>query len=521
MTSPLHAERNRKVKSADGQRRSLTVADSVLSLRHQTISGLMWSFLEDLGRTGLIFACGIVLARLLTPREFGLIGMTTVLIVFSRVFVDSGFSQALIRKQDCTPADFSTVFFFNLAVGTFFYGLLIITANPISRFFNEPQLSGVIRFIGAGLVLNALGQVHRIQITKDLDFKLLTRISVLSSAIGGIIGILMAYEGYGVWSLVAMTLSRSTIELVLLWVWRRWRPALIFDRAAFKELFAFGSPLLVGSIISSIYRHLSSVVIGRFFSAADLGQFTQAQNFRNLPSERLTDVIQRVSYPALSTLQNDMPRLKTAYRRLIRSFMLVTSLVMLGLAAVAEPVMMTLVGEQWRPAVGYLRLLCFVAMLYPLHAVNLNMLLVRGRSDLRLKLSIIKTCMSVPALVIGVFYGISAMIIAMFFVSLIGYFFTASWSGKLIGYSLGTQIRDILPSIALGLAMAIAVNALGQWIPFAYFPKLIIQVAAGVLLAFVLAELTRLESYLYLRSIAAEKLKGMMHDCAVHSRRKG
>ena len=273
-------------------------------------------------------------------------------------------------------------------------------------------------------------------------------------------------------------------------------------------MFAFGSRLLASGLINTLYTNTFNLVIGKFFSAEALGQFTQAQTFRNMPSQRLTDVVQRVSYPVLATLQHDVPRLKTAYRRMLRSTTLVTSVLMLGLAAAAEPLVITLVGEKWRPAVVYLQLLCFSGMLYPLHAINLNMLQVQGRSDLSLKLSVIKTSMLIPAMVAGVFWGIPAMILSIFAVSLAGYVLTASWSGKLIGYRVAEQIRDILPSFALAAAMAAVVYFLGRWLPIPNVPKLIAQVGAGAALAVGLAELTRLESYAYLKALVLEKLAG-------------
>jgi teichuronic acid exporter len=477
-----------------------------MSLKQTTLSGLLWSFLEDAARAGILFVCGIILARLLTPHEFGLIGMTTLFTGLSQVFVDSGFSQALIRKQDCTAADYSTVFIFNALVGLVCFLLLFFASRVIGRFFCEPQLAGIIQALSLVIVLGALGQVHRIQITKALDFKLLARISIVSSAVGGGLGIALAVAGYGVWSLVVMTLTRSVGELLLLWLWRRWRPSLTFCWISFRSMFAFGSRLLVGGLINMLYLHTHNLVIGKFFSAVDLGQFTQAQTFRNLPSQRLTDMVQRVSYPVLATLQDDALRLKAAYRRLIRSFMLATFVLMLGLAACAESLIITLVGEQWRPAIVYLRLLCFMGALYPLHAFNLNMLLVRGRSDLSLKLSAIKAATMIPAMALGVYLGIPAMIVAMFFVSLAGYLLTASWSGRLIGYSVAEQIRDILPPLALAVGMAVPVHLLGQWLPLPDLPKLVIQFGAGAVLAFALAELTRLECYLYLKELALIRL---------------
>ncbi|HOW98237.1 MAG TPA: lipopolysaccharide biosynthesis protein [Kiritimatiellia bacterium] len=479
-----------------------------MSLRQQTVSGLLWSFLDDLARGGLLFLSGLVLARLLTPREFGLIGMTTLFIAISQSIVNSGFNQALIRKQDCTQADYSTVFYFNLLVSFALYLLLFFAAGWIARFFREPPLEGIIRALGLGLLIGALGMVQQTQVVKEIDFKLLTRISLVSSAIGGALGIALAYAGYGVWSLVVMTLSRAAVELALLWRWRSWRPSLEFRWASFRAMFSFGSRLLASSLITTLYTQLFNVVIGRFFSAAELGQFTQAQTFRNLPSQRLTAVVQRVSYPALATLQEEAPRLKAAYRRMLQCTMLATFALMLGMAACAEPLLITLVGEQWRPAIVYLQLLCFVGMFYPLHAINLNMFQVRGRSDLYLKLEVIKTVLAAPAMAVGVFWGIQPMIVTLFFISLAAYVLTAACSGRLIGYSAAEQIRDILPSFILAAVMAAAVYVLGRWLPLPDLPRLVVQVGAGATLTVGLAELTRLDSYLYLKRLALDKLMG-------------
>jgi O-antigen/teichoic acid export membrane protein len=453
-----------------------------------------------------VFVSGIILARLLTPREFGMIGMTTIFIAVSQSFVDGGFNQALIRKQDCTPADYSTVFIFNVLVSSALFFLLWFASGAIGRFFGEPQLAGIIPALGMVLIVGALGQVHRTQIVKALDFKLLTRISAVSSTIAGGLGVFLAHAGYDVWSLVAMTLSRAAVELVLLWLWRAWRPALEFRWSSFREMFAFGSRLLVSGLIGTLYTHIFNLVIGKFFSAVDLGYFTQAQTFRSLPSQRLTDVVHRVSYPVLATLQDEAPRLKAAYRRMLQSAMLVTFVLMLGMAASAESMLIALVGEPWRPAVAYLQLLCLGGMLYPLHAINLNMLQVRGRSDLFLKLEVIKATLAAPAMIVGVFWGIKAMIVTMIFISFANYVLTATWSGRLIGYTLAEQLRDILPPLALAAAVAAPVYCLGRWLPIADPPKLLVQVIAGAVLALGLAELTRLDSYLYLKEVALNRL---------------
>ncbi len=479
-----------------------------MSLKEKTVNGLLWSFLGDLARSGILFVSGVILARLLTPREFGLIGMTTIFIAVSQSIINSGFNQALIRKQDCTRADYSTVFYFNIAVSLCLYLLLYAAAGGIARFFHEPPLEPIIRVLGLGILIGALGMVQQTQVTKEIDFKLLTRISMIAAAIAGILGIALASAGYGVWSLVVQTLTRATVELVLLWRWRTWRPALVFRWASFREMFAFGSRLLASGLIGTLHIHIFNLVIGRVFSAAALGYFTQAQTFRNLPSQRLTEVIQRVSYPVLATLQGDGPRLKAAYRRLLQSAMLVTFVLMLGMAASAESLILALVGEQWRPAIPYLRLLCLGGTFYPLHAINLNVFQVLGRSDLNLKLAVIKVSLAVPAVAVGIFWGITGMIVTMIFVSLAGYVLTATWSSRFIGYGAAEQLRDILPSLALAAGMAVAVYAFGRLYPLPHPIQLAAQIGLGAALTIGLGELTRLDSYRYLKRLALDILAG-------------
>ena len=497
-----------------------------MSLKQKTVSGLLWSFLDDLARGGLLFISGLVLARLLTPREFGLIGMTTIFLAIAQTIVNSGFNQALIRKQDCTQADYSTVFYFNLGIGCLLYLLLFPAAGPIARFFREPQLESILRVLGLALPIGALGMVQQAQIIKEIGFKLLTRISLASAAAAGLLGISLAVAGYGVWSLVAMTLARAAIELVLLWRWRTWRPALIFHPASFREMFAFGSRLLASNLIATLQLHVFNLAIGKYFSAVELGYYTQAQTFRNLPSQRLIDIVQRVSYPVLATMQHDTVRLKSAYRRMLQCTMLVTFVLMLGMSASADALLITLVGEPWRPAVPYLRLLCLVGMFYPLHVINLNVFQVRGRSDLNLKLSMIKAVLVLPALAIGVLHGISVMIVAMIFVSFASYVLTATWSGRLIGYRLAEQLRDILPAFALAASMAAVVHICGRVLPLAPPLKLAVQVALGAGWTIGLAELARMESYRYIKQLALDKLAqintppaGTAGECGSESRR--
>lgn len=477
-----------------------------MSLKQKTVSGLLWSFVDTMAGQGITFVVGIILARLLSPREFGLIGMITVFIAISESFINSGFSSALIRKKDCTDTDFSTVFFFNLAAGILFFVLLFFSAPAISNFFNEPELIAILQVLGIVLIIDSLTLIQRTILTKRIDFKLQARISVIASIGSGVVAITMAFYGFGVWALVAQRIVKQGLNSLFLWLWNRWKPLLVFSKKSFKELFGFGSKLLLSGLIDTIYRNVYYLIIGKFFSAQELGFYTKANEFKNLPSQNLNSIISRVTYPVLSTLQDDIPRLRNNYQKLIRSVMFITFILMLGMAAVAEPMIHTLIGAKWEPAIIYLQMLCFVGMMYPLHALNLNMLQVQGRSDLFLKLEVIKKIIAIPTIVIGVFFGIKIMILGLIVNTFITYYINSYWSGKKIGYSFTQQVKDILPSFFLALTMGVTVYLIGLLLPFSYPIKLIIQIIFGALFVLVISEVTKFRDYIFAKQLVLEKI---------------
>ncbi|MEI6696956.1 MAG: lipopolysaccharide biosynthesis protein [Bacteroidota bacterium] len=478
-----------------------------MSLKQKTVSGLLWSFIDNIASLGISFIVGIILARLLSPKEFGLIGMLAIFIAIAQSFIDSGFRQALIRKQNCTQTDYSTVFYFNIVVAILFYFLLFGLARPISNFYNEPILRNLIRVLGLSLIISSFTIIQSTLLTKTINFKLQAKISVISSIISGIISIYMAYKGWGVWSLVTLTIIKYTINSLLLWFWSKWKPIWDFSLQSFKELFSFGSKLLISGLIDTIFRNVYYLVIGKYFAAVELGYYTRADQFQALPSSNLQGIIGRVSYPVLLTLQNDIPRLKEVYKKIIRSTMLISFVLMLGMAAVAKPMILGLIGEKWEPSVIYLQMLCFIGMLYPLHALNLDMLNVQGRSDLFLRLEIIKKLIFIPTIIIGVFFGIKIMIAGMFVTSLFAYYLNSYYTGKLIGYSIIEQIKDILPSFMIAFVMAAIVYAESLLLSFPPLLLLIIQLITGIILTVGICEVLHFKDYLYIREIVYEKFQ--------------
>lgn len=477
-----------------------------MSLKQKTVSGLFWSFIDSFADVGMQFIVGIILARILSPREYGLIGMLTVFIAVSQSFIDSGFSNALIQKKKCSQDDYSTVFIFNLVISLFCYIILFVFSGYISAFYNEPILKPLIQVLGIGLVINSFGLIQRTILTKEINFKTQTKITIIASLGSGAVSLFLAIKGFGVWSLVALTLVRYGMTSLFLWIWSNWKPKLIFSQNSFKALFSFGSKILLSGLIDTIYKNIYYLIIGKFFSAKELGFYTRADHFKNWPSNYITTIIQRVTFPVLSTIQDDLPQLKEYYTKIIRASMLITFTLMLGMAAIARPMVIALIGEKWLPSVIYLQMLCFVGMFYPLHAINLNMLKVQGRSDLFLKLEIMKKSLAVPVIFIGIFWGIKVMIVGMMVNTIIAYYLNSYWSGRKIGYPMKEQIKDILPSFWLALILSIIVYLLGILLPFASHWILLLQIPAGAVIFFLFCETTRFKDYISLKELVIEKI---------------
>lgn len=475
-------------------------------LKQKTINGLFWSFIDNISSHGITFIIGVILARLLEPSEFGLIGLITVFIAISSTFINSGFSAALIRKTDCTDKDYSTVFYFNLATGIFFYLLLSFFSPAISSFFKEPLLSPLIKVLGIVLIIDSLTIIQRTILTKRVNFKLQTKISVISAIISGIIGILMALRGFGVWSLVGKQICQQALNSFLLWFWNRWRPFLAFSMSSFKELFSFGYKLLLSGLIDTIYRNVYNLVIGKYFSTAELGFYTRANSFKNLPSQNLEGIIGRVSYPVLSEIQNDPVKLKSGYKKILKNTMYLSFILMAGMAAIAEPMIITLIGEKWRPSIIYLQMLCFVGALYPLQALNLNMLNVKGRSDLFLNLEIVKKILAIPTIIIGIIWGIRIMILGMCVNSFIAYYLNSYYSGRLINYPMKEQVEDILPGFLLALFMGGLVFFSGWILPVNYLSKLVIQLLIGVIIVLSLGEMFKFGPYIEIKETITSRV---------------
>ena len=450
------------------------------SLGQQTIRGVGWSAVERLSYQGITFLIQIVLARLLTPDDYGVVAMLAIFLQIAQVFVDSGFANALIKKQDCSDVDYSTVFFYNIGVAILLYGLLFVSAPFISGFYNLPLLVPVLRVLSLTLIFNALSIVQQTQLVKKVDFKSQSIVTFTSAVVSGAVGIYCAYSGYGPWALVIQQLLNSVLKSILFFVIVHWIPRLEFSVDSFRFVFNFGSKLLASVLIDVIYRNLYKLVIGKNFQERDLGYYSKADEFAIFPSSNIGNIISRVCFPVLSKIQDDDARLSTVYRSLIRYSSWVIFPMMIGLLAVSEPFILTFLKEPWAPAVPLLRVLCLDWMLDYLCILNQNLLFVKGRTDLVLKLQIIKKTIAVTILFVSIPFGLLGMCWGRVIYSVIAVCINTYYTKKIIGLSLFSQIRDFIPYLTASTVMGFVV-----YLSFGMFDsnslKLVMGVVVGIL----------------------------------------
>lgn len=432
------------------------------SLRDRSLTGFLWVLVDKVGSSLANFIVTIILARLLAPADFGLVAMVMVFFEISSSFIQSGIGFALVREKTITELDKSTVFIFNLVTALVFYGLLYFAAPYIARFFEQPVLTAIVRIMGINLIISALAIIQHAVLTQQIDFRVQTKVRMGAVLASGICAVAMALNGWGVWSLIARIGVMELITTVLFWVINPWRLTLRFSTSSFRRLFGFGSVILAEALIDKVFRHLLQILIGKFYSAATLGFFTQANNFCNMASNSFLQAIQKVTYPVLARLQDDKVKLKDGYRQLIgvSSFIIIPVMALMGV--LAEPLIVSLAGEKWLPSVPLLRLLCLGGAIYHLNAINLDVLLVLGRVDLSLKLEVIKKVILAVALIIGIQFGIYGMVIGQVAATYIALFINTYYSDLLLRYALAEQMKDVAPTVLFSLGTGAVVFILLQ-----------------------------------------------------------
>lgn len=478
-----------------------------MSIKNKTISGLKWSFTDNMVNQAIHFVIGLVLARLLSPTEYGIIGMAMVFMAVSETFIDSGLSQALIRKQDCSDADYNTMFYTNIALGVATFLIVFFAAGAISRFYDNPDLYLLTRVMAINLIINSFGMVETAMLTRQVDFKRQTKITLIANVSSGIIGIVLAFIGFGYWSLAIRTLCQNSFRVLLLHYTSSWKPKLIYSIQSLKEMLGFGVKLLISGLIARIYQEIYKLVIGKYFSATELGFYTRAEQFKNLPSTNIQNTTDRVTYPILSSMVGDDKKLKAGYKKLIKLMFYITSTLMLLMIINAREIVLILIGEQWAPSIDYLKIICISGMLYPLHSLNLNMLKAKGRSDLFLRLEIIKKIMVIPVIVIGIQFGMIVLLWSMVFNSFFAYLINAFYSARLINYPTIEQLMDIAPTFVHTLIMAGLAFAVGTIAPSHLFLSLFMKTGVALLYLTGAGYMFKIPEFIELKELGIEQFK--------------
>lgn len=427
------------------------------NLKQKTKKGLYWSAASNFANQGMRFVFGLILARLLSPDAYGVIGMLTVFLCIVQVFIDCGFSQALIAKQDRTQTDFSTEFFFNIGIGLIGYCLLFISAPFIAEFYNMPLLTSVLRVVGLGVIINSLCVVQSAQFAIRLDFKTPAKLAVITNIFSGVVGIFLAYCGYGVWALVFQQIAGNFLNGILLWILAGWRPTFEFSRDSFRYLWSYGSKILASSLIQQVYDNLYPLVIGKFFSARQLGLYSRAQGFATLPSSNISGILGNVSFPILSKISNDSLRLMRIYRQMIETAAFIIFPLMLGLFAIADPLVKVLLNQQWYDCIIILQLLCCALLWQPISAINLSILKVIGRTDIILKLEIIKRIAGIVSIVCSIPFGIIGMCIGYMILYMFCFILNTIYISKITNTPIRLYFKDIMPPLLASIAMCIIV----------------------------------------------------------------
>jgi teichuronic acid exporter len=476
------------------------------SIKNKAVNGIKWSFIDNLANSGITFLVGIILARILTPTEFGILGLITVFIAISNSIVDGGFATALIRKHDATDNDFNTVFYCNLAIAVFLMFVLILFSNTIAVFFKEPLLRKVLPVMSLLLIINAFTIIQRTIFVKKINFKIQAKISLIASVGSGIIGVCLALLKFGVWSLVAQQLSRQVLLLLFFWIYSSWRPRFIFSKDSFNELFGFGSKVLLANLVNTFYQNIFLSIVGKLYSTEQLGKYTRADQFNTIFTNNLTMIVQKVSFPTLSSIQNEKERLTSLFRKTLVYSAIITFAFVFSLAAIARPLILILIGQKWIQSVEYLQIMCLYGVLYPLSILNLNMLNIHGRSDLFLRLEVLKKILFIPVFVVGFYFELKYMLWAAVIYYYIEFICNSYFSEYFFSYGTLKQIKDILPIYLISIIVALCI-----WCITLFSMPLILTLTIQILLIFILFpifyEIIGLQEYKELKQIFVKQIK--------------
>ncbi len=465
-------------------------------MNSKVFSSFIWRFLERWGALGVTVVVGIILARILDPDAYGTIALVTLFTTFLQVFVDSGLGTALIQKKDTDELDFSSVFWFNIAICLFLYLVMFVCAPYIADFYNRPDITSVIRVLSLTLIISGVKNIQQAYVSKNLLFRKFF-FATLGGTIGAaIIGIVMALYGFGVWALVAQYLFNNLVDTIILWVTVKWRPKAVFSFERFKTLFSFGWKILLSSIIDTVYNELRSLIIGKYYSSEDLAYYTKGAQFPKMAVTNINASMNSVLLPVLSSKQDDIAAIKAAARRVIRVSSYIIWPLMVGLCFVADKFIIILLTEKWSPAILFLRILCFNQVLQPLQTTNLSVIKALGRADLHLKTEICKKTIGILIVIISAFYGVEMIAIGSVVYAVIASVINSYPNRSLIDYSFVDQVKDIVPYIAMSFIMGGFITLAGL-LPLPMIPGLLLQIVVGVFVYYIMSVITHNEELEY------------------------
>lgn len=474
------------------------------SLRNKALKGVMWSAVERFSVQGLQFALSIIIARLVSPSDFGLIAMLSVFIAISQTFVDSGFSNALIQKKDRTEVDFSTVFYFNIVVSLIVYYILFLIAPFISSFYDEPQLDIICKFTGLSIIVSSFSIVQRTKLNITLNYKLQAKISFIAVFFSGIIGVMLAWKGYGVWALVIQTLLNKFIETFLFWIIVRWTPSKTFSISSFRLLFAFGSKILAGALLATLCSNMYNLVIGKKYDPVNVGYFTRSYSLASFPSDNIGTIISRVTYPILCSVQDDQNKLNEILLKYVSMTAYLLFPLMVGVSVLSKPLIICLLTEKWLPVADLLTIICIASMWHPISYINWQMLNVKGRSDLSLKTEIIKRIFQFLILLITIDFGIKMIAVGLLIYYVIEFVVILYFLRSIFEIRFFDIIQGIYPAIYLSAIMGVCLY-LCTLLNIQNFIKVLFSCILGVISYILFFEITKNKNYCIIKNIIKQQ----------------
>lgn len=475
------------------------------NLRDKTFSGAKWLSIRFASQEGLHFITSIILARLLLPGQFGILGMLAIFIAVSSVFIDGGLGSSLIQRKNLSQVDCNTIFYVNIVIGVAATASLFLAAPFIANIFKQPILTPLARFLSLQLLISSFIIVQRALRQKELDYRSITLIQLFSGILSAIIGITMALKGFGVLALATQHLAIKVFSLIFYWTSSSWHPTFSFSFSSLKEMFGFGFKLLSSNLLDKFFRNIYFAIIGWAYTPAALGFYTKAFSLKKIPSEGTSRVVSGMMFPVFSTIQDDPTRIKRGMRKTMQVLCLVTFPLMIGMIATAKPLIHTLIGTEWLPSVPLLQVLGIGALLYPLQTLNISPLQALGRSDLCLRLNVIKKIITVIIILVTIWWGVIAIVVGQAVGAYISYYINTRYTAKLIDYPAFRQITDILPNLFVAAGMGIVVYSL-HWLPFPNpWSLLSTQVVIGGIIYLIACYLIRFEAYIELIKAAEEQ----------------